>query len=348
MRHMRHWQVVSAVCAVTLVAGIAAACERTSAAEAPFSVTAAEGERALSSDHGVAQPGGDSSQSTPFVVDVWTSKGGQGPGAYGGSFGTGEDLAVYIVANHDCSASVIIAPLDEAPNTIMDIELEADVVRSITPKGTAEDLVGTWQVEVDAVAGNSYASDITVFTIGAVVLSVPLSVDVWTDKGGRGIGLPGGSYLLGESTTIWIEVSADCQVDWSLSGPGGSGSDTAYLQAGAYSMQLGQAEAVDAGTWAVTVQASVAGQMASDIVGFAVLPFQSGTPPQPTEPSGLQPRGQAPPRTYVTPDSATELDALIALKMAKGALPPDASMDVNGDGQVTVDDARLILLAAVA
>ncbi len=344
---MRLRQVVPVVCAVVLCVGGTAALEHASAAVGPHAEAGAVETAARPADDGVLQSGGDSAQSSPFAIDVWTSKGGQGPGAYGGSFGTNEDIAIYIQANRDCYASVVIAPTGETPDSIMDIELQADESIAITPKGTGEDLVGSWQISVDAVAGDSLASDSVVFTIGDVASSGALVVDVWTDKRGRGIGLPGGSYLLGESTAIWIEISADCEVTWSIGGPGGSGSETVYLQAGAYSMQLGQAEAVDAGTWTIAVQAKSAGQIASDTVEFAVLPIESGSHAQPTGPSGLQPRGQAPPPASVTSNTATELDALIALKMAKGALLPDSSMDVNGDGQVTEDDARLILLWAV-
>lgn len=344
---MRLRRIVPAVCAVVLCVGGTAALECASAAVGHPAEAGAAETVALPADDGVLQPGGDSAQSSPFAVDVWTSKGGQGSGAYGGSFGTDEEVAIYIQANQDCLASVIIAPTGEPPNTIMDIELQADDSIEITPKGTGEDLVGSWQITVDAVAGNSYASDVTVFTIGDVALSEPLVVDVWTDQRGRGIGLPGGSYLLGEATTVWIDVSADCEVTLGIDGPRGSGTETVYLQAGAYSMQLGQAEAGDAGMWTIVVQASAAGQMASDGVRFAVLPIESGIAMQPTEPTSLQPRGQAPPPVAVTNDTATELDALIALKMAQGALLPDSSMDVNGDGQVTADDARLILLWAV-
>ncbi len=340
-------QAVPVACVVALCVGGTAIWERASAAVGHPAEAGAVETAALPADDGALQPGGDSAQAGPFAVDVWTSKGGQGPGGYGGSFGTGEDLVIYIQANRDCYASVTIAPTGEPPNTIMDIELESDVKIAITPKGTGEDLVGSWQIAVDAVAGDSLASDSVVFTIGDVASSGPLVVDVWTDQRGRGIGLPGGSYLLGESTAVWIEVSADCEVTLSIDGPRGSGSETVYLQAGAYSMQLEQAEAVDAGTWAIVVQATAAGQMASDAVGFAVLPIESGAPVQPTEPSSLQPRGQAPPPAVVMPDTATELDALIALKMAEGALLPDSSMDVNGDGQVTADDAGLILSWAV-
>ena len=39
----------------------------------------------------------------------------------------------------------------------------------------------------------------------------------------------------------------------------------------------------------------------------------------------------------------TALDALLALKMASGLQKVDLSLDVNNDGQITIDDARIIL-----
>ncbi len=344
---MRLRRVVPVLCAVVLCAGGTGALERASAAVGHSAHAGGVDTAALPADDGALQPGGDSSQSTPFAVDVWTDKGGKGPGAYGGTFSSNDQVVVYIRSTWDCYASIVVRPEGGEPSALMDAQMVAGERYQIAPKETGDNFVGTWQVSVDAVSGTTYASDVVVFTVGDVALSGPLVVDVWTDKGGRGIGLPGGSYLLGENTTVWIEVGADCEVTLIIDGPRGSGSESVYLMAGAYSMQLGQAEAGDAGTWAITVEVKAAGQTVSDTVGFAVLPIESGAPAESIEPSGLQSRGQAPPRAPFTPDSATELDALIALKMAKGALPPDASMDVNGDGQVTVDDARLILLAAV-
>ena len=42
----------------------------------------------------------------------------------------------------------------------------------------------------------------------------------------------------------------------------------------------------------------------------------------------------------------TVLDALIALKMFVGSLPEDLTLDMNGDGRVTPEDARQILVLA--
>ncbi len=42
----------------------------------------------------------------------------------------------------------------------------------------------------------------------------------------------------------------------------------------------------------------------------------------------------------------TAFDALLALKMASNSLPPDLSLDINDDGQITIDDVRSILKMA--
>ena len=39
----------------------------------------------------------------------------------------------------------------------------------------------------------------------------------------------------------------------------------------------------------------------------------------------------------------TAMDALLALKMASSSSRPDLSLDVNNDGKITIDDARIIL-----
>lgn len=43
----------------------------------------------------------------------------------------------------------------------------------------------------------------------------------------------------------------------------------------------------------------------------------------------------------------TPFDSLMALKMGEGSLPMDPVLDIDGDGQVTAEDARLILSWAV-
>lgn len=181
----------------------------------------------------VVSPAAVSAQSSEFSVDVWTSKGGQGFGASGGSFADDEELVVYIWASHDCYASIAIGPSEGEPSTYFDAELQGGETVSIVPKQTGVDLTGSWAVMVDA----------------------------------------------------------------------------------------------------VSVSGSV---LSSDYVLFSIAGAAAGTSPT------------SPPVTpAVASDSATALDALIALKMAEGTIPVEAEYDVNGDGQVTVDDARQILHWAV-
>jgi hypothetical protein len=162
----------------------------------------------------------------PFVVDVWTNKGGQGPGEYGGDFSVDEELIVHLGATWDCFASIGVSPLGGAPFAMMDGQLVAGETYQLPSlQDLTSDLSGSWEVTVSAIAeGNVQASDTVIFTVGAVS-SVPV-------------------------------------------------------------VALG-------------------------------------------------------------PDEATELDALVAVKMAMGAMAPDLSLDVDRDGQVTMDDARLILIWAV-
>ena len=50
---------------------------------------------------------------------------------------------------------------------------------------------------------------------------------------------------------------------------------------------------------------------------------------------------------YDGDEQLTELDAVVALQMAFGLLAEDLFLDVDGDGAVTVDDARALLQNAV-
>ena len=179
-----------------------------------------------------------SAQTSPFTVDVWTNKGGQGVGAAGGTFILGEELVVHIYASHDCYASISIGPADGEPSPILDVELEGGTPVSIVPRETGDDLVGTWRVLVNAVTmtGDALSYDSVVFTV------------------------------VGSTTP----------------------------------------------------------------------------PPAPTFPPPTTPA--------VTPGTlgmATVLDALKAVKMAEGSLPVDSALDMDFDGQVTMDDARLLLQLAV-
>jgi len=183
-----------------------------------------------------------------FAVDVWTSKGGQGYAAAGGSFGTNEEVVVYIWASHDCYASITIGPAGGEPGTFFDAELQGGDTVSIVPSEAGTDLTGAWQVTVSAASkvGGALSSDYVVFSIGATPPPAP-----------------------------------------------------------------------------------------------TVPPT---TTPPPSAPPASTPPATAPVTSGpLAQDNVTALDALIALKMAEGALPPNLDFDADGNGRVTVEDARLIL-----
>lgn len=178
-------------------------------------------------------------------------------------------------------------------------------------------------------------------TVAASNGSIPLSIDVWTNKGGKGLGTSGGSYKVGEETTIYVKATAACRAKWVLTGPSISNSEEMLLQGeGTYEWSPGQAAEVDIGQWQVTFEAWTDGQYASDRTSFTVVAAQADSEIVPTPPSSVV---EDQPATTIDAVEATELYALMALKMAEGSLAVDLSMDADGDRQLTREDARLIL-----
>lgn len=166
-------------------------------------------------------------------------------------------------------------------------------------------------------------------------------LDVWTEKGGEGTDVSGGAYVVGEVITIWLHVGLDSYVSWTVMAPAASEMDSANLPAGTYSLDLKMAEESDIGRWVFDVQAMSGSIVAVDSVAFEVVAKAQSTPPPSTSGGATQPT--VAPSSTLSQESATVLDALIALKMADGSMPLDLNYDVDGDGQVTADDARLIL-----
>lgn len=173
---------------------------------------------------------------------------------------------------------------------------------------------------------------------GAADGETPLAVDVWTDKGGEGLGAPGGTYELGEETWVYFEVSAPCDVRLTVAGEQGTGSEEGSVdRAGVYERYLGQTEAIDLGRWQITVEAWTTGQYASDTVSFSVVEAGAAAPPV---------TGGA--RGDCDGDGEiTAADAQCALAMAVGKIAEDPAADVTGDGRVSSLDARKILRAAM-
>src|SRR4030042_1650313 len=89
----------------------------------------------------------------------------------------------------------------------------------------------------------------------ALAKPVPkLTVDVWTDKGGQGLGMSGGQYNLGERPVIFFTVSIGCQTRITLSGPDGSNAwEQQAMYGPVYQRNLGDAEQSDIGQWTVVL-----------------------------------------------------------------------------------------------
>jgi hypothetical protein len=174
----------------------------------------------------------------------------------------------------------------------------------------------------------------------------PFQIDVWTDKGGQGEKNPGGTYYVGEETTLYIRTNRDCRatlmifVRPSIDYFNG----IADIKAGTYVIELGKAEESDIGLSGATFQASSFGEgQRMDSTSWNVIPAPDSTPaptpiptptPQPQPPSSselpaVKPPGAGESVDTLDAENATELSALTALKMAEGKLPADLKMDID-------------------
>ena len=288
---------------------------------------------------------------TPLTVDVWTNKGGQGANMPGGRYKVSEEVTIYWKANRDCQASITISgPTTGYPGQLVDAVLDAGKNYEWSLGKAEEADIGQWEVTIDAgTEGGQYSSDSTSFTIvAAQPPPTPLTVDVWVNKGGQGRNMPGGTYKVGEEIVLYVEVSATCQGAWTLSGPPGTDSGEQLMDSGIYDWPLGKAEEADIGQWQMVFEAWTDGQRASDSTSFVIAgaePEPEPIPTPPPTPTPSEPKEQPTPK--VDASNATELYALMALKMSEGSMPVDLNLDADGDGQVTRQDACLILKWAV-
>lgn len=187
--------------------------------------------------------------------------------------------------------------------------------------------------------------------------STLLAVDVGTSNGGQGQNVPGGQYKVGEEPIIYFGVTAQCQSRLTISGPLGTESTEAALEPGVtYEMSLGQARKRHIGQWRVVLEAWKGKQSVSDATWFSVVgggqgsvsPTQPEPEPEPEPtPVPLAPDAEVMVAGKVSTSNANELIALITMMMIEGLLTANPNMDANGDGQVTMEDVRLIMQWAV-
>ena len=162
------------------------------------------------------------------------------------------------------------------------------------------------------------------------------TVDVWTNRGGTGTGSSGGSFGVNDELVIYFRASHDCVASIALARSGEDPMMLADAQLGGgetYQMKPTVAGSELVGGWIMTVSACTNTDCASDSVTFTV-----GTAGQAVLP---------PASTGLTAETATAVDALKALKMSQGTMGTDLAYDVDRNGSVNADDARLILKWAV-
>lgn len=106
---------------------------------------------------------------------------------------------------------------------------------------------------------------------GQAIPLPPLSVDVWTNKGGQGLNMPDGSYYIGETVVISFSINVNATVRLTVIKPDGTtltyGPES--LAAGVYTITAGAG--YPPGQRTVILEAWVGDQHASDTVVFTVL-----------------------------------------------------------------------------
>jgi len=97
-----------------------------------------------------------------------------------------------------------------------------------------------------------------------------LTVDIWTDRGGQGEELTGGTYKVGEEWTIYVRVNTRCQIRWVLSGPFGGDSGEGVVDPGVHRLLRRVAEEADVGQWEVFLDAWTEEEYIIDAISFTI------------------------------------------------------------------------------
>lgn len=107
--------------------------------------------------------------------------------------------------------------------------------------------------------------------VGVKSEETALTVDIWTDRGGQGGDLPGGTYQVGEETIFYLYVSTTCQVRWTIKGPSGKEDvREKMLEAGTHQYP-DVAEEQHVGSWDTIFEAWAEEQYASDTTSFTIV-----------------------------------------------------------------------------
>ncbi len=116
------------------------------------------------------------------------------------------------------------------------------------------------------------------FSLGIVRVNAQetlFTVDLWTDKGGQGENVSGEVYQVGEQITIYLEVSAKCQVGWFLISPLEEDSGEKTLEPGVHPLLEKLAKEADVGEWEIILEARADQEYAFDTLFFQVSEAES-------------------------------------------------------------------------
>lgn len=98
-----------------------------------------------------------------------------------------------------------------------------------------------------------------------------LRVDIYTEKGGRGLNVPIGTYTVGDTIKVYIYVSRNCTIEFDLITPDGSVWNRMYGPVNNGTMIDYVNAQYPIGKWAFFVKAKAGTESASDTAAFVVI-----------------------------------------------------------------------------
>jgi hypothetical protein len=111
--------------------------------------------------------------STMLTIDIWTSKGGQGPGASGGIYKVGEELILSVQSNVNCKGTFQLTSPQGSMSGPIDLTGNQKYSTSLGIMQVAD--IGQWRCIFEANVQAQYASDMVSWTVVAAgSTSVPI------------------------------------------------------------------------------------------------------------------------------------------------------------------------------
>jgi hypothetical protein len=220
--------------------------------------------------------------------------------------------------------------------------------------------MGTKKISVTCLVIALLASSISISLIPAKSAGAadPMpKVDVWTDKGGKGVSDSGGTFTVGEKTVIYAYTNMPGQEYCQIWGPHGKELDESrqLTAAGTITFDLGTAEEKDVGNWQIMFGVSSGNYVGGDFMKWTVVAASSPQTSSPPATPSTSDNTRALPQintdiqwqVTIGASRSSAVDALIALKMANKVLSENLTMDIDSDGKVTTQDAKAILRRSV-